>query len=190
MVQLRGRTKSLFSTMKKLLRLDEFSRGGRDRGEVFDLLGLRVIVSHSGKPSCEEGEAIAAQVSQLASIGHECCHKLEDSLTHVCVGCHQGARQLYRLMGWEVSSCISAGMLQGPPDCTRPVEAPAGQGQGLHSNPKGEWLQVPAQHASGPFLDGRRPTGGQSCVHGLGAGQPCWRAQGGAAIGAANQNST
>ena len=65
MVQLRGRTKSLFSTMKKLLRLDEFSRGGRDRGEVFDLLGLRVIVSHSSSASSEDGEAVAAQVSQL-----------------------------------------------------------------------------------------------------------------------------
>ena len=85
MVQLRGRTKSLFSTMKKLLRLDEFSRGGRDRGEVFDLLGLRVIVSHSGSASSEEGEAVAAQVSQLASAGHECCHKLTETLGHACI---------------------------------------------------------------------------------------------------------
>ena len=98
MVQLRGRTKSLFSTMKKLLRLDEFSRGGRDRGEVFDLLGLRVIVSHSGTASCEEGEAIAAQVSQLASKGHSCCHKLAEILECASIEMHQCARQLSRLM--------------------------------------------------------------------------------------------
>ena len=176
--------------MKKLLRLDEFSRGGRGRGEVFDLLGLRVVVSHSGMASCGDGEAIAAQVSQLASAGHECCHKLAGTLRHVCIECHQGARQLQRVMAGEVSNCFSAGMLQGPPDCTRPVGAPAGQGQGLHSKPKGKWLQVPAQHAPGPFLDGRRPARGQSCVHGLGTGQPCKTAQGGAAIGAANQDST
>ncbi len=186
MVQLRGRTKSLFSTMKKLLRLDEFSRGGRDRGEVFDLLGLRVIVSHSSSASSEDGEAVAAQVSQLASTGHECCQKLTETLGHGCIEFHRFDRHLQRLMIRAVSMCFCAGMLQGSPDCTRPVGAPAGQGQGLHSHPKGEWLQVPAQHTPGAFLDSRRPTGGQSCVHGLGTGQPCRRAQGGAATGAAD----
>ena len=38
------RTKSLFSTMKKLLRLDDLSAGGRERGALFDLLGMRVVV--------------------------------------------------------------------------------------------------------------------------------------------------
>ena len=128
MVQLRGRTKSLFSTMKKLLRLDEFARGGRDRGEVFDLLGLRVIVSHSGSATSEEGEAVAAQVSQLASAGHEGCHKLTETLRHACIDFHRCAEQLQQLIIWEVSTCFSAGMLQGPPDCTRPVGPPAGQG--------------------------------------------------------------
>jgi hypothetical protein len=38
------RTKSLFSTMKKLLRLDDLSAGGRERVALFDLLGMRVVV--------------------------------------------------------------------------------------------------------------------------------------------------
>ena len=38
------RTKSLFSTMKKLLRLDDLSAGGREKGALFDLLGMRVVV--------------------------------------------------------------------------------------------------------------------------------------------------
>ena len=63
--QTRGRTKSLFSTMKKLLRLDDLARGGRGRGEVFDLLGLRVVVSPNEGIAPEEGEAMAAQASQL-----------------------------------------------------------------------------------------------------------------------------
>uniref|UniRef100_A0A061S4L3 Gtp pyrophosphokinase n=1 Tax=Tetraselmis sp. GSL018 TaxID=582737 RepID=A0A061S4L3_9CHLO len=43
-ILLRGRTKSLFSTMKKLLRLEEPSKGGRKRGEVYDYCGVRAIV--------------------------------------------------------------------------------------------------------------------------------------------------
>ena len=42
--QIQGRTKSLYSTMKKLLRLDDVAKGGRGRDEVYDLLGLSVIV--------------------------------------------------------------------------------------------------------------------------------------------------
>ena len=64
-VQTRGRTKSLFRTMKQLLRLDDIARGGRGRAEVFDLLGLRVVVSPNEGIPVEDGEAMAAQVSQL-----------------------------------------------------------------------------------------------------------------------------
>ena len=64
--------------MKKLLRLDDIARGGRGRGEVFDLLGLRVVVSPNEGIPLEDGEAMAAQVSQLYAL---CCllplpHKL------------------------------------------------------------------------------------------------------------------
>ncbi|BDA46038.1 probable GTP diphosphokinase CRSH, chloroplastic at N-terminal half [Coccomyxa sp. Obi] len=59
--QIQGRTKSLYSTMKKLLRLDDVARGGRGRDEVYDLLGLRVIViPYPGMPA-EEAELAATQ---------------------------------------------------------------------------------------------------------------------------------
>jgi hypothetical protein len=54
--------------MKKLLRLDDLSRGGRSRGEVFDLLGLRVIVSPQKDSPLEQGEATAIQVYDLVSL--------------------------------------------------------------------------------------------------------------------------
>ncbi len=43
-LQLRARTKSLFSMMKKLLRLGDMAKGGRRPEEIFDLLGLRAVV--------------------------------------------------------------------------------------------------------------------------------------------------
>ncbi len=41
---MRTRTKSLFSMMKKLLRLGDMARGGRRHDQVFDLLGMRAVV--------------------------------------------------------------------------------------------------------------------------------------------------
>jgi ppGpp synthetase/RelA/SpoT-type nucleotidyltranferase len=55
--EVRVRTKSLFSTMKKLLRLDDLAAGGRDRAALYDLLGMRVIVSERER---EPGEAEGA----------------------------------------------------------------------------------------------------------------------------------
>lgn len=60
--QIQGRTKSLYSTMKKLLRLDDVAKGGRGRDEVYDLLGLRVIVTPYPDAPVEEGELAATQV--------------------------------------------------------------------------------------------------------------------------------
>ncbi len=62
-----GRTKSLFSTMKKLLRLDDLAAGGREREDVHDLLALRVIVEPHGDLPPDEAEAAAAQARFLAS---------------------------------------------------------------------------------------------------------------------------
>lgn len=63
--QVRGRTKSLFSTMKKLLRLDDMAKGGRAREEVYDLLGMRVVVAPlPGMPP--ETAAMAATQASLA----------------------------------------------------------------------------------------------------------------------------
>lgn len=60
MLQVAGRTKSLFSTMKKLLRLDDLAAGGRERGDIFDLLALRVVVDP--RPDLPADQAAAACV--------------------------------------------------------------------------------------------------------------------------------
>eukprot|EP00887_Chlorella_sp_A99_P003103 scaffold9.g3103.t1 len=56
-----GRTKSLYSTLKKLLRLGDTARGGRARSEVYDLLGLRCVVEPRADLPAGEAEAAAAQ---------------------------------------------------------------------------------------------------------------------------------
>ena len=43
-VEVHGRAKSLFSILKKQLRLGDTARGGRDRHQVYDLLGIRAVV--------------------------------------------------------------------------------------------------------------------------------------------------
>lgn len=61
-LQVYGRTKSLFSTLKKLLRLGEMARGGRRRAEIYDLMGVRLVVQPRRDLPPEEAEAAAAQV--------------------------------------------------------------------------------------------------------------------------------
>ena len=67
------RTKSLFSTMKKLLRLDDLSAGGRDREALFDLLGMRVVVhpreGDGGEGAEEEGEEEEEEETVVFSSG-------------------------------------------------------------------------------------------------------------------------
>jgi (p)ppGpp synthase/HD superfamily hydrolase len=43
-VSVKGRTKTLFSTLKKLLRLGNTAAGGRARAQLYDLIGLRAVV--------------------------------------------------------------------------------------------------------------------------------------------------
>ena len=44
-LQVQGRTKTLFSTLKKLLRLGNTAAGGRARAQLYDIMGLRAIVA-------------------------------------------------------------------------------------------------------------------------------------------------
>ncbi|GAB4822361.1 hypothetical protein N2152v2_009407 [Parachlorella kessleri] len=64
-VQVYGRTKSLFSTLKKLLRLGETARGGRTRAEIYDLIGLRVVVQPRRDLPPTEAEEAAAQACYI-----------------------------------------------------------------------------------------------------------------------------
>lgn len=64
--EVRVRVKSLFSLMKKLLRLDDLGAGGRDRGALHDVLGMRVIVhprsveEDGGEDGDPDADAVAA----------------------------------------------------------------------------------------------------------------------------------
>lgn len=59
--QVHGRTKTLFSTLKKLLRLGNTAAGGRARGQLYDLMGLRAIVQPRADLPPEAAEAAAAR---------------------------------------------------------------------------------------------------------------------------------
>jgi GTP pyrophosphokinase len=64
-VEVRGRTKSLFSVLKKLLRLGDTARGGRALGEIYDLLGLRAVVLPREDLPPEEAEEAATQACYM-----------------------------------------------------------------------------------------------------------------------------
>lgn len=61
-LQVAGRTKSLFSTMKKLLRLDSIESGGRAKGEVHDILASRCVVAPHPDLPTDQAEDLACQV--------------------------------------------------------------------------------------------------------------------------------
>ncbi|KAG7666777.1 hypothetical protein Ndes2437A_g08466 [Nannochloris sp. 'desiccata'] len=65
-IKIYGRTKSPFSTLKKLLRLGDTIKGGRSRSEVYDLIGLRaVVIPRSDLSSSEEAEEAAIKACYL-----------------------------------------------------------------------------------------------------------------------------
>lgn len=72
-VRLLGRAKSLYSIMRKLLRLQDPAAGSRRLGQMYDLLGLRAVVLP--REDLPAGEAEAAAV--------KACYRLQ-----VCV--HRG----------------------------------------------------------------------------------------------------
>ena len=79
--QVAGRTKSLFSTMKKLLRLDSIEAGGRARQEVHDILASRCVVTPRPDLPQPQAEELARQVG----LGHTACgmsHESSVCLSH------------------------------------------------------------------------------------------------------------
>ena len=69
-VEVQARTKSAISTLKKLLRLGNLQEGGRKREEVFDVLGLRVIVVPKG-----DSENKVDGINERAAV--EACYVVE-----------------------------------------------------------------------------------------------------------------
>jgi len=74
-VRLLGRAKSLYSIMRKLLRLQDPAAGSRRLGQMYDLLGLRAVVLPRGDLPAEEAEAAAVQA----------CYRLQVCLVCMCV---------------------------------------------------------------------------------------------------------
>ena len=76
--------------MKKLLRLGDFKAGGRSRDDIFDLLGMRVVVQpleHGVVVSAEEAEAAARQA----------CFIVQEVCVGVGVGVGGGGRTCNRM---------------------------------------------------------------------------------------------
>lgn len=67
-LQVSGRTKSLFSTMKKLLRLDSIEAGGRSKEQVHDVLAARCIITPHPDVPPQEAEDLATQVELSAAV--------------------------------------------------------------------------------------------------------------------------
>jgi hypothetical protein len=71
-LEVQGRTKTLFSTLKKLLRLGNTAAGGRARAQLYDIMGLRAIVApRSDLPPvrvCGGGRGLQASSSSPASL--------------------------------------------------------------------------------------------------------------------------
>ena len=75
-VEVQSRTKSAISTLKKLLRLGNLQEGGRKREEVFDVLGLRVIVVPKGDDSSDaSGGGLDREAAEQAAV--EACYVVE-----------------------------------------------------------------------------------------------------------------
>ena len=73
--QIEGRVKSLFSTMKKVLRLGEAAKGGRARDDVFDILGLRIILDMQPSHPAAHAPHDAAEVQIFAFVWFPLAHK-------------------------------------------------------------------------------------------------------------------
>jgi hypothetical protein len=55
--------------MRKMLRLEEMSAGGRRRGELYDLLGLRAVVMPKEGEGEEDGEEKAVRACYRLQLG-------------------------------------------------------------------------------------------------------------------------
>jgi (p)ppGpp synthase/HD superfamily hydrolase len=71
-VRLLGRTKSLYSIMRKLLRLQDPAAGSRRLGQMYDLLGLRaVVLPRADLPPAEADAAAVAACYRLQEVAQQ-----------------------------------------------------------------------------------------------------------------------
>lgn len=68
-MQLLSRTKSLYSIMRKLLRLQDPAAGSRRLGDMFDLLGMRAVVLPREDLPGAAAEAAAVEACYRLQVG-------------------------------------------------------------------------------------------------------------------------
>ena len=113
-MQVAGRTKSLFSTMKKLLRLGDLAAGGRERGDIFDLLALRVVIDPRPDLPVDQAEAACAQARRRP------CWD-DAGLEAMVLGCDATMQRLLSLLQPVQPSAISAHELHDADVAAQPV---------------------------------------------------------------------
>ncbi|KAL4427713.1 hypothetical protein ABPG75_001802 [Micractinium tetrahymenae] len=128
-----GRTKTLFSTLKKLLRLGNTAAGGRARAQLYDLMGLRAIVQPRDDLPPEEAEALAAQACYLvrdtACALWECLpHRSKDYIAAPKSNGYQSLHSTVRVRSETVSVRLSGGSPAGAGDACASAEGGGGSG--------------------------------------------------------------
>jgi hypothetical protein len=105
-VRLLGRAKSLYSIMRKLLRLQDPAAGSRRLGQMYDLLGLRAVVLPRVDLPPAEAEAAAVQACYRLQVGEGL-----QSIAGI-LGCVMVCEAV-RLSGvWQALLCV-CGLQQG-----------------------------------------------------------------------------
>jgi hypothetical protein len=170
-LEVQGRTKTLFSTLKKLLRLGNTAAGGRARAQLYDIMGLRAIVApRSDLPpvrvcvgvgvGCRPAAAALPPCFPVWLLAHLMCSKI---CTGRCLpaALHTTAPARPRphpdapcpapclLPGFPAAGggrrTCGAGLLPSQGGCLLSVGVHRGALQGLHCSPQVKRLPEPAQ---------------------------------------------
>ncbi|KAK9842544.1 hypothetical protein WJX81_005255 [Elliptochloris bilobata] len=174
--QVAGRTKSLFSTMKKLLRLDDLAAGGRERAGVHDLLALRVVVDPRPDLPPDQAEAACVQACyEVRAVAERLWPPLvaraKDYIAAPKPNGYQSLHVTLRVPGVTAAGATSLELQIR----TRSMHEAAESGEAAHTAYKGGLLAGQAARLS-DWTQALQPPPGQ---HDL----PCARADGDAAAG-------
>lgn len=169
-VQLHGRTKSLFSAMRKILRLGNMAAGGRRLEQLHDLLGLRAIVQPRADLPEEEARLAAVEARfRFPCIVSELRLMCESRYRRACrvsaADWHSESlhfaqcTSILRLdQHWHLRRNVApTGVLHCERHGAGAVAGVGRPGEGLHPAPEGQQLPEPAHHSGG--------TGAQVSTH-------------------------
>lgn len=163
-VTFRARRKSLYSIMKKMLRLGDTAAGGRRLDEVYDLLGVRAVVAPRDDLPEAEAEAAAAEACYIVQVGAErlcvafrCAAWLRLSWVIECMA--YGSTRSKTYAAFPLSSCDLSSNVFNPASVMCPVIRVSGSRlravalhrrphQRLHPQAQSQRLPEPAPHAA------------------------------------------